>query len=373
MMDILLVSPGFPPDRTGGIENYVRMMYNEMCRRGHNVSVLTQYYRRRVGIPAVAQVSTPKGEASGYAQWAIKGWVRASLTNADVIHFNGFQGNILSLTPIPRVPKVVHVHNSLTMEPGYYQKVVHRHKLGYLIASRAYRNATRVVAPTQVVKQDLIEHVKGIDPGRIKVIPNCIDTEYYRPNGNRSEVRDRYSLGNKFVILYFGKIKRTKGIETICKAYEILRRKIDTALIIGGAATTTNTFLNYLKATYRDAIFTGFVDDPRKYYVAADAFSIYTSGFDGGEVFPIALLEAMSMGLPVACPESPIFREITRGNALFGEPENPESLARALLRLAEDGSMAKKQGVENRRLAQGEYDSRRVADLLEATYREVLQ
>lgn len=369
----MMVSPGFPPDKTGGIENYVRMMYSEMRQRGHRVSVLTQLHRKRIPDPWVHQIPTPSGEASGYAVWALKGWVRASRISCDLIHFNGFPGNILSLTPLRHVPKVIHVHNSLTMEPGYFSRDAGRHKMGYMIAARAYRNGTLVIAPTHVVKEDLIQNVKGIDKNRIKVIPNCIDTGYYRRDGLRNQVRERYSLNGKFVILYFGKVKRTKGIETICKAYQMVKKKIDAALIIGGAGTATNWFLNYLKETYRDVIFTGYVEDPRQFYAAADVFSIYTTGVDGGEVFPIALLEAMSMGLPVACTDSPLFREITKGNAYYGQPESPESLAEVLLHLAKNSVEAENKAAECRKLAEREYDSHHVADKLELAYQAALE
>lgn len=372
-MNILLVTPGLPPDRTGGIENYVDAMFNEMSRRGHTVKVLTQYHRRRIENPNVCQVSTPSGEAAGYAQWVLKGWFPLGLASPNVIHFNGFPGQLLSLTPLARVPKIVHIHNSLTMEPGYYRREVQRHKLGYLLASRAYRRASMVISPTQVVKDDLVSHVKGIDPSRIRVIPNCVDTQYYSRNGFRNEIREKYNLKDKFVILYFGKIKPTKGVETLCKAFQIVRKKIDAALIIGGAAKSTDPFMGYLSATYKDVIFTGFVDDPRKYYAAADAYCIYTPGFHGGETFAISLAEAMSMSLPIVCSENPIFREVTDGNALFGVPENAESLANCLVQLARDSEGAAEMGKASRRFAERMYDSRRVADKVEAAYREAIR
>jgi glycosyltransferase involved in cell wall biosynthesis len=372
-MKILLVSPGFPPDRVGGIENYVQAIFNEMSRRGHKAEVLTQYYRKQFKDARIHQITAPSGEATGYAQWALKGWARAILNDCDLIHFNGFPAQIMSLTPLPRAPKIVHIHNTLTMEHGYYQREVRRHKLGYMLASRAYKRADLVISPTLVVKNDLISHVKGINAAKIKVIPNCVDTEYYRPDGLGTEVREKYSLQDKFVILYFGKIKATKGVETLCKAFQIIKKEVDAALIIGGAMAATNNFSNYLKATYEDVIFTGFVDDPRKFYAAADVFSICTPGFDGGETFAISLAEAMSMGLPVVCSDNPIFREVTRGNALFGDPHSPESLARCLMTLAKDADAARDMGRRNRQLAQSAYDSRKVADRIEETYLEVIQ
>jgi len=372
-LNILLVTPGLPPDGTGGIENYVNAMFDEMSRRGHRVRVLTQYHRKQIKNPNVRQVRTARGEAAGYAQWVLKGWFPVGLTNPDVIHFNGFPGQLLSLMPILSAPKVVHIHNSLTMEPGYYLRDVQRHKLGYLLAARAYRRAEMVISPTHVVKDDLISHVKGVDPARIRVIPNCVDTRYYSGEGFRNEIRERYNIQDKFVILYFGKIKRTKGVETLCNAFQIVKRKVDAALIVAGAARPTDSFAQHLRATYKDVIFTGFVDDPRKYYAAADAYCIYTPGFYGGETFAISLAEAMSMGLPIVCSENPIFREVTNGNARFGIPEDPESLAECLLQVARDPSGAAEMGRIGRQFAEREYDSCRVADRVEEAYREVLR
>ena len=65
MMKILLVSPGFPPDRTGGIENYVQAIFNEMSSRGHQVEVLTQCYRVDLKDPRIHQITAPVGEAAG--------------------------------------------------------------------------------------------------------------------------------------------------------------------------------------------------------------------------------------------------------------------------------------------------------------------
>ena len=96
----------------------------------------------------------------------MKGWARAVLDDCDVIHFNGFPAQIVSLTPLPRAPKIVHIHNTLTMEQGDYQREVRRHKLGYLLASRAYEKAKLVISPTQAVKNDLVSHVKGIESGQ---------------------------------------------------------------------------------------------------------------------------------------------------------------------------------------------------------------
>jgi glycosyltransferase involved in cell wall biosynthesis len=370
-LNILLVSPGFPPDGVGGIENIVKMLYDAYEKDGHSVHVLTRYRHTQVSDPRVLQVKTGQGEIRGYGQWAANAWIKAQGLDYDVIHLHGFEGQVLSLLPWLHAPRIVQVHNALTREPEWYLRQAVRHKFGHSIASRSFLAAEQVVAPTAAAKGDIIQNLRKIDPRKIRVIPNCIDSSAYSPEEVKSDVREKYSLGGKFVILYFGKIKRTKGVEDICKAYDILKKKIDAALIIGGAAKNADTFTRYLKNTYRDVIFTGYVEDPRPYYSAADVFSVYTTGFEGGEVSSVALLEAMSMGLPVVCSDNPIFREITREAALYARPGDPGTLAAVLHELAKSPSKAKELGKMNRSLVQSLYDTRRVSAQMEELYREL--
>ena len=101
-------------------------------------------------------------------------------------------------------------------------------------------------------------------------------------------------LEGKRVILYFGKVKRSKGIEDICKAYQLLENRHDVKLVIAGSPTRTDSFLKHLGVDYPDVILTGYVEDPAPYYQLADLFCIYTDGFDGGETFAISLAVAFA-------------------------------------------------------------------------------
>jgi len=349
----------------------VEMLSNEMKRLGHQVKVLTRLNRDSLNDPDVIQISRPGGELRGYGTWAAKAWLKAQGIEHDLVHFHGFDGQILSVFPfVTRSPRILHIHNSLSVEPEWFHHDPVRHRVGYYLAARSFRRADRVIAPTETVKRDLLWHVPTIRPDNIRVAPNFVDTRLYSPRGKAQEFMETHSLDGKFVILYFGKIKRTKGIEDLCKAFSILKTKMNAALIVAGGGTATDTFLNYLRATYKDVIFTGFVKDPRLIYAAANAFVIYTPGVHGGEVFPIALLEAMSMGLPVVCADSPIFREVTKGNAIFVKPNSPESLADSIIKLAKSNN-CDQLGKTNRTITQDLYDVRKVVSQVEGIYEEI--
>lgn len=373
-MRILLVSPGFPPDRIGGIENYVNLVYKNLKKRGHDARILTQFHHDELCDPGIVQVQVSGGEARQYAQWIAKAWFRLLSTNPDVVHFNGFQGQLLSLAPLPRLPKIVHAHNSITRESSWWGRQKTRHLFGHLLVERAFRRADVIISPTNAVKGDILRNIEGLDSRKVEVIPNCVDTKYFSPGMVRSEIRDELSLGGKFVFLYFGRIKATKGIEDICKAFMIVRRSIDAALIVaGGQQSGEGHLVRYLRETYKGVTFTGFVDDPRKYYAAADAFCINTPGFHGGETFAIALAEAMSMGLPTVCSDNPIFREVTRENALFARAQNPDLFAESMLQMAGNPSEGERMGAIGRGIAEKLYDVVPVTSRLERVYEEAVQ
>jgi glycosyltransferase involved in cell wall biosynthesis len=92
------------------------------------------------------------------------------------------------------------------------------------------------------------------------------------------------------------------------------------------------------------------------------------------EGMPLTVLEAMACGLPVvATPVSGTAELVRHGeNGLLVRPADPASLARAILRLMEDGPLREAQGREARRLVEGGYSWDAVAAKTLAVYRELL-
>jgi glycosyltransferase involved in cell wall biosynthesis len=77
----------------------------------------------------------------------------------------------------------------------------------------------------------------------------------------------------------------------------------------------------------------GFVNDPGVYYKISDIFLI-TSYSEG---VPIALLEALSIGLPVVCPNINIFKEICNLDyAEYFELDNNKSLYQAIIKIVQN-------------------------------------
>lgn len=64
------------------------------------------------------------------------------------------------------------------------------------------------------------------------------------------------------------------------------------------------------------------------------ATALVTASFEEG--FGIPLIEALAVGTPVACSDIPVFREVGGEAALYFDPKDPASIARAITQLEDD-------------------------------------
>jgi glycosyltransferase involved in cell wall biosynthesis len=277
---------------------------------------------------SVTQLRTLRGEAMGYLTWSIEAAAVVLRTRPDILHCHGLEGAVLcnSVRFGPRA-KVMHVHNTLSREKSFLD--TRRHRWGRELLSNAFAVADAVVCPTSVVADDVLAQIPSLRRRNVVVVPNPVEIGRLHSEPELNLLRERWGLKGKKVILYFGKIKRTKGIEEMCEAYEKLETKENVKLVVAGAPTATDRFLTYLKETYPSVVFTGYVEDPTIFYQIADLFCIYTAGFEGGETFAVALAQAMRQKVPVVCSANPIFHEVTRDAAIFARPHDPDALSRA--------------------------------------------
>jgi glycosyltransferase involved in cell wall biosynthesis len=79
-----------------------------------------------------------------------------------------------------------------------------------------------------------------------------------------------------------------------------------------------------------------------RYYREAQAF-VYPSLFEG---FGLPVLEAMAAGLPTACSDIPVLREVAGSAALLFDPMDEETIAAALRQLVRDNALRQRLSAE---------------------------
>jgi len=187
----------------------------------------------------------------------------------------------------------------------------------------------------------------GIDPARIRVVPNAIDpaAEHAAAASAPARIEAGIPPGAK-CILAVGRLSPEKGHRDLIEAMALLRRRGigDFRALILGDGPERKRLLRQIETRGLSGIvlLSGHQANPLPYYRLADVF-VLPSHSEGS---PNVLLEAMAAGVPiVACavggvPESVRHEE----SALLVPPGSPEELAGAVERVLRDAPLAARLG-----------------------------
>ena len=210
-----------------------------------------------------------------------------------------------------------------------------------IIERKLAKKTTRIIACSESVKDHLIDKV-GVPPNKIKLICNSVDTKLFKPVEDRALVREQ--IRKKFHIKkesFLGGIiahlSRQKGHNLLLDAIPEVLKKVPNfhLLIVGGGALHDSLVLQAEKLGIMDHVtFAGVQDDIVSILNALDIF-IMPSRWEG---FGIAAIEAMACGIPVIVSYVGGLKEIVadRDNGLVISYPNPETIAKAIVRLATD-------------------------------------
>jgi UDP-glucose:(heptosyl)LPS alpha-1,3-glucosyltransferase len=201
------------------------------------------------------------------------------------------------------------------------------------------RSEAPIIAVSGRTGQELTRYL-GIDPARIHVIPNGIDTARFRPPESRAaartEVRDvvRARGGDAIVLLFVGYSFRRKGLAQVIRAMAALGEQRAELWVAGGDDPAPYERLARELGLAERVRFLGHRSDVVGLMQAADAFVMPASY----EPFGLVLLEALACGTPVVTSRAAGVAELMtdgREGYTVGDPFDTAELARALGRLLE--------------------------------------
>ena len=172
-----------------------------------------------------------------------------------------------------------------------------------IIEDIPYRKASIIVAISEMVKRDIVEHYR-IPDERIKVIYTGID-ERFKPGTPklREEIRRQYAIDpDEFVILFSSHNFRLKGLKYLIRALALVKqeKKRVRLLVLGKDRKDPYERLAQRLKCKEEVIFAGWVEEPEKYYVAADIL-VHPTFYDPSSR---VVLEALASGLPVITTRS---------------------------------------------------------------------
>ena len=260
----------------------------------------------------------------------------------------------------------------------YKQIIIHK---GYFSSTAAvYRfylnRCDRIVAVSEACRKGLL--AIGISGEKVKVIPNGIDTNQWRPGHAGQCIRERFGIGDRALLAgNVSALRPEKGIAGLLKAWAGVVKAEPRAIlaIIGEADPGQRTYGEELKKLSRalglssSVIFCGCVEDLRP---AFSSFDLYISS-SLSEAFGLSLAMAMACGKPVISTRSGGPEEIIE-NGVSGclvSQGSDRSLADAILSLLRDHEKRARIGQAARRRIEERFSLERQIAGWEKTFAEV--
>lgn len=247
------------------------------------------------------------------------------------------------------------------------------HRLARLEEETA-QNATLIVTISKYSLEKIQKHY-GIDQSKIRIAPNGVDVEKFKPTQNIEAARRQFGLGNEPCVLFVGSLIPRKGLPFLVEAAKkIVKEQAETKFIIVGDGPLKNQLANSLETANLSGNFKFFgnlkEDALSAVYNCADVFALPSIQEGQG----IVLLEAQASGKPVVAFEVGGVNEALRNGetGLLVKRGSSDELADALLKLLGDGALRESMGINGRRFVTKNFTWDICAQKMLNVYREAL-
>ncbi|MEJ7569004.1 MAG: glycosyltransferase family 4 protein [Gaiellaceae bacterium] len=211
-----------------------------------------------------------------------------------------------------------------------------------LLVGTSMRRADRVVVIGDTMKRRIEE--KGVESGRIRVIPNWGDASLTTPAPRDNEWARKHKLVGKFVVMHFGNVGHAQDLDTLIRATTLLRDLDDLTVPIIGVGARREELIALARRLEADKV--RFL--PWQAYAqralpisAADIHVVGLAQGLAGYIVPSRLYGILAAGKPViaaAEAESETAQLVAEvGCGVVVEPGDPLALA-TVLRAAHNGA-----------------------------------
>lgn len=241
-----------------------------------------------------------------------------------------------------RIPWLVEVNAPLFDERCAYGGI-NLKSLARWSERAVWRGADHVFAVTHVLKQRIER--ESVEPARVSVTPNGIDTAAFEGLPSRSQAKQRLGLEGKVVLGFTGFVREWHGLERVLGCMRHLRVPSHFLLVGDGPARVALDQRANDLGLASSITFTGLVE--RSEVIGhVNAFDIALQPDVVAYASPLKLFEYLAAGCAIVAPDRPNIREILihNVNAWLFDADDPNSFVDGVAKLADDTALRQRLG-----------------------------
>ncbi|MEU7925669.1 glycogen synthase [Micromonospora sp. NPDC049801] len=234
-----LLTREYPPEVYGGAGVHVEYLARELRRLADVRVHCFGLPRTEPGVTAYADPPGLTGANAALRTMGVDLEMAAGAAGTDVVHSHTWYANLAGHTAklLHGVPHVVTAHSLEPLRPWKAEQLGGGYALSSWIERTAYESADAIIAVSGGMRGDVLTAYPQIDPAKVQVVYNGIDTVQYAPDSG-TDVLDRLGIDPALPsVVYVGRITRQKGLPYLLRAAREL--PADTQLVLLAGAPDT--------------------------------------------------------------------------------------------------------------------------------------
>jgi glycosyltransferase involved in cell wall biosynthesis len=235
------------------------------------------------------------------------------------------------------------------------------------------KNATLLVTVSKYSSEKIMEFY-DVTKTRIRIVPNCVDTQRFKPSEGYERVRRQIGIDNKLCVLFVGRLIPRKGLSFLIEAAKYVVREFnETKFVVVGNGPLKNSLMARLEKMklVGNFVFLGDVSEAMLpvLYNCADVFALPSIQEGQG----IALLEAQATAKPVVAFDVGGVHEavLDKETGFLMKPDSHE-LAEVIMKLLANWSLREKIGSKGREFVSSNFSWDVCATRMMQVYQEAL-
>nr|WP_227466855.1 glycogen synthase [Nocardioides lijunqiniae] len=235
------MSKEYPPEVYGGAGVHVTELVRALRAR-RDVEARVHAFgapRQEAGTASYPDLAELAGANPALQTLGVDLAIADACAGADLVHshtwYANMAGHVASL--LHGVPHVVSAHSLEPLRPWKAEQLGGGYAVSSWVERTSYEAAAAVIAVSAAMRDDVLASYPAIDPARVHVVHNGIDTEQWAPLTAPDRVRELGVDPDRPSVVFVGRITRQKGLPLFLRAVAELPPEVQIVLCAGAPDT----------------------------------------------------------------------------------------------------------------------------------------
>jgi starch synthase len=239
-----VLSKEYPPEIYGGAGVHVAELVRALRALGPDLDLETRVHafgapRDEAGTSSYGDLAELSGTNGALRTLGVDLAIADACGGTDLVHSHTWYANMAGHLAglLHGVPHVVTAHSLEPLRPWKAEQLGGGYAVSSWAERTAYEGAAAVVAVSAAMRDDVLASYPAVDPAKVHVVHNGIDTELWSPTPAPDRVRELGVDPDRPSVVFVGRITRQKGLPLFLRAAAALPPEVQLVLCAGAPDT----------------------------------------------------------------------------------------------------------------------------------------